>query len=544
LQQTIGVGNGPVAIAVGGGFVWVANSLDGTVSKIDPRTNGGQVVDKITVGNGLTGVAYGLGRVWVANSVDRTVEPIDPRTDSAGAPIPIDTGADAIAVGDGAVWVTGRSAGVLARLDPASGSVTPINVGNAPAAVAAAPGAVWVANSQDATVSRIDPVRNRGVGAIPVGEGPSGIAVAPGDMGWVSNALSGTLSKIDPRSGDVVRSVPIGDEPQRVALGVGRVYVAARGPTNAHRGGTLTVAVATPANAFQLGIAKALDPVYGFGDSESEVLMLTNDGLLGYPRAGGAEGYRVVPDLAVALPTVSDGGRTYAFQLRPGIRYSTGVVVRPQDVRRGIERVLFANGPTLPSSYFSGMVGAAGCLKTPGRCDLSRGIVTDACSNTVTFHLTGPDPDFVYKLALPLADVVPASTPFDARLPLPATGPYEVAGYDAKRGVIRLVRNPHFRLWSSAAQPAGFPDRIVVRYGYTGASAVRAVERGAADLTTDAYKQTWAPPLASSLRTRYSSRLFSTPDAAVTAVWLNTRRPASTTCASSGHSTTPSTATT
>ena len=106
---------------------------------------------------------------------------------------------------------------------------------------------------------------------------------------------------------------------------------------------------------------------------------------------------------------------------------------------------------------------------------------------------------------------MPASTPLKARLPLPATGPYEIAGYDAKRGVIRLVRNPRFRLWSAAAQPDGFPDQIVERYGYTGESAVRAVERGAADITADGPDQTWAPALTSSLRTRYSSRLYSTP---------------------------------
>src|SRR5262249_55918641 len=343
------------------GFIWVANSLDGTVSKIDPRENGGQVVDRITVGNGPTGVAYGLGRLWVANSVDRTVEPIDPRTDRAGRPIAVGTGADAVAVGDGAVWVTGKSAAVLARLDPASGSVTPINVGNAPTAVAAGPGAVWVANSQDATVSRIDPAKNTVVDTITVGEGPSGLAVASGgQLVWVANALSGTLSKIVPKVGRVVDSVPIGDQPQGVTAKGAAAYVAVRGSTGiAHRGGTLTVAVPDPGSYHSGGIRglrRALDPASG---DAWELLTLTNDGLLGYGRAGGAEGYRVVPDLAVALPTVSDGGRTYTFELRPGIRYSTGATVRPADVRRGIERSLLAVGH---GSDFIGIVGAARCV--------------------------------------------------------------------------------------------------------------------------------------------------------------------------------------
>ena len=62
--QTIPVGNGPSGIAIGAGAVWVVNSLDGTVSRIDPGTN--TVVQKITVGGGPLGIVYaaalGLGR--------------------------------------------------------------------------------------------------------------------------------------------------------------------------------------------------------------------------------------------------------------------------------------------------------------------------------------------------------------------------------------------------------------------------------------------------------------------------------------------------
>jgi YVTN family beta-propeller protein len=519
VQQTIAVGNGPSAIALGDGFVWVANGLDGSVWQIDPRTDGGQVVGKIAVGNGPTGIAYGLGRVWVANSVDHTVQPIDPATDTPGKPIPVDAGADAIAVGDGAVWVVASSAGVLSRVDPSTASVTPINVGNEPAAVATAPGAVWVANSLDATVWRIDPATNRVVGAVPVGEGPSGLTATPGGV-WVSNALSGTLSKIDPAAGKVVASVPVGAEPQAVAAGASGAYVAVRGSgERAHRGGTLTVAVPDPPSYYHEPLAHALDPASG---GAAELITLTNDGLLGYGRSGGADGYRVVPDLAVALPTVSDGGRTYTFQLRPGIRYSTGAVVRPADVRRGIERTLLAYGR---QSYFLGIVGAARCVATPRHCDLSQGIVTRPGQGTVVIHLAAPDRDFLYKLATPEADVVPADTPVETHVPLPATGPYEVAGVNAKRGVIRLVRNPNFHLWSAAAQPDGFPDRIVERFGYTGETAVRAVEDGTADITSNGLSQAWSPALASSLSTHDLSELHATPTLIPVGIWFNTRIP-------------------
>jgi YVTN family beta-propeller protein len=460
----------------------------------------------------------------VANSVDRTVVEIDPVTGKAGRPIPVDAGADAIAVGDGAVWVTSESAGVLSRVDPGTARVTAtIDVGNGPVAVAAGPRAVWVANSRDATVSRVDPVTDQ-VTPIEVGEGPSGVAVAPdGSSVWVTNKLAGTLSRIDPAVGRVVATGTVGDLPQGVAVNGHTTYIAVQGSSSAHRGGTLTVAVANPLATYTVGFPKALDPAYGY--TMWELLTLTNDGLVGYGRSSGAASYRVVPDLAVTLPTVSDGGRTYTFQLRPGIRYSTGAAVRPADIGRGIERALLSSGGATPSSYLSGIVGATGCLRAPKRCDLRQGIVGDPNSNTVTVHLTAPDPDFLYKLALPIADAVPAGTPLKARVPLPATGPYEIAGYDAKRGVVRLVRNPRFRLWSAAAQPDGFPDKIIERFGYTGESAVAAVEAGAADITADGPDQTWPPTLTSMLRTRYSSRLYHTPAGAPVALWLNTRLP-------------------
>ena len=82
-------------------------------------------------------------------------------------------------------------------------------------------------------------------------------------------------------------------------------------------------------------------------------LILTNDGLTGYRRVGGSDGARLVPDLAISLPTPTDGGRTYTFQLRPGIHYSTGALVRPADFRRAIERRCSQPGDTAPTTAAS-----------------------------------------------------------------------------------------------------------------------------------------------------------------------------------------------
>jgi peptide/nickel transport system substrate-binding protein len=523
VQQTIPTPGGPSALTVGGGFVWVANAIAGTVVRIDPRTNGGQVVGKpIRVGNLPSGIAYGLGAVWVANSIDRTVIRIDPVTGIPDSPISVESGADNVAVGDESVWVVGQSFGVLSRIDPATRTVAgTTRIGNEPAAVAVGPDAVWVAIGDDGTVAKIDPSSGRLKGAFAVGKEPAGIDVAADGHVWVANAGSSALTELDPATGRVIRAVPTGAPPNGVALDGKTAYVAAQVPPSTHRGGTLTLAIANPPGLYSQPIPKTLDPASGY--SAWEILTLTNDGLLAYSRAGGAETYKVVADLAIGLPTVSDGGLTYTFQLRKGIRYSTGGVVQPADIRRGIERALLNSGDEFPklSPYLAAIEGSRGCL-TGKHCDLTRGIATSPGSRTITFHLSKPDPDFLYKLALPPYDAVPASTPLRARLPLPATGPYKIAGWK-KKGVVVLVRNPRFRVWSSAAQPDGYPDRIVERYNYTGPSAIRAVQRGTADITANGFDQTWPPALAASLQTRYSSQLYAAPELSILGLWLNTR---------------------
>jgi YVTN family beta-propeller protein len=524
VQQTIPTPGGPSALTVGGGFVWVANTIAGTVARIDPRTNGGQVVGRpIRVGNVPSGIAYGLGAVWVANSVDRTVIRIDPVTGTPGPPISVEGGADGVAAGDGSVWVIGQSYGVLSRIDPVARAVAGTTSVNGPAAVAVGPDAVWVASGADGTVSKIDPSSGRLEGAFPVGKEPSGVAVGADGHVWVAGAGSATLTELDPATGHVIRTVPTGAVPSGVALDGETAYVAAQVPPSAHRGGTLTLAIANPPGLYSQPIPKTLDPASGY--SAWELLTLTNDGLLGYSQAGGAETYKVVPDLATGPPTVTDGGLTYTFQLRKGIRYSTGGVVQPADIRRGIERALLQSGSEFPKlvPYLAAIEGAGGCLKKQAtECDLTRGITTSPGSSTVTFHLSKPDPDFLLKLALPPYDAVPASTPLDARLPLPATGPYKIVGW-RRKGVVVLVRNPRFRVWSTEAQPPGYPDKIVERYRYTGAEAIRAVERGRADITANGLDQTWPPALAASLRTRYSSQLYPAPQLSTLGLWLNTR---------------------
>ena len=505
VTQTIQVGNGPDGIAVGGGFVWVANGLDGTVTKISPITV--SPVDTIQVGNGPAGVAANGRSVWVANSSDGTVTEIVERTDKPRPAIAVGQSAEGIAVGDGAVWVTSEVSGTVTRID-SSGNLVPTVTGSGADAVAVGPDAVWVANSLDGTVTRVDPSLTKGPVTVAVGDGPGAIAVTGTDV-WVSNELTGTLSRIDPVGNTVVQTVTTGNRPEGVVTDSGQLFVAVRSSGVGHSGGTLTV---------MSGGFSGIDPAGYF--SNAQLLSVTNDGLMGFRRVGGPAGARLVPDLAVSPPEPTDGGRLYSFQLRSGIHYSTGALVRPQDFRRAIERTLVID-PTL-GAYYAGIVGARRCLADRTKpCDLSRGIVADPASNTVTFHLTAPDPDFLSELAISAAYAVPAATPLHLRGPVPATGPYEIASADPK-GDVRLVRNPRFREWSKAAQPSGFPNVIVERAERSSADArVSAVLDGSADLASNS--QSASPAVLESLRTQHLDELEVNPSHTTWFLALNTR---------------------
>jgi YVTN family beta-propeller protein len=447
VRQTVtGVGDGPAGVAVARGAVWVANSRDGTVSRIDEHTN--TVVQRVHVGTDPTGVAAGAGAVWVANSGEETISRIDPRSGRA-TKVAVHVEPTELAVGSGAVWMTSARTRTVSELDARSGRVVEVvNVGGGPSGIAVGEGAVWVANNLDGTVSRIDPATATVAATVPVGNGPNAIAVAP-DGVWVSEQFGGLVDRIDPGSNRVVRRVAVGNRPTGLALADGKLWVGARASGAAHRGGTLRV-LGSPIDS--------IDPALAYSTRSSPFVSLTGDGLTAVQHAPGRDGSQIVPDLAITLPRPQDAGRSYRFVLRPGIRSSTGAVVRARDVRPSFERLWklppFMKQTSPGRGFFQDIVGAGQCTRAPRTCDLSRGIVTEPGNDSVvTFHLTRPDPEFLYKLTLNFAFILPAGTPArvaDIR-PLPGTGPYMVATYQPKQRLV-LTRNPRFREWSQAAR--------------------------------------------------------------------------------------------
>jgi peptide/nickel transport system substrate-binding protein len=241
----------------------------------------------------------------------------------------------------------------------------------------------------------------------------------------------------------------------------------------AHKGGTFTIL----ANS-SFGVA---DPAQNYTLQEWQLLIDSHDGLVQFQRVGGTAGTKLVPDLATSIPSPTNGGKTYTFQIRKGIKFSNGQVMKPSDFVTTFERQFTVPGPT---SFYSGIVGASACK--PSHCDLSKGVVANDTNYTLTINLTAPDPEFLDKLALPFAYVVPANTSkkLTGNNVPPGTGPYMWKSYDPNKEAV-LVRNPFFHVWNAAAQPPGYPDQIIEKYGLSISDEVTAVENNQADEVFD-----------------------------------------------------------
>jgi YVTN family beta-propeller protein len=353
-----------------------------------------------------------------------------------------------------------------------------IHVGDGPTALVFDHGALWVANGLDATVSRIDPATGAMVATVAVGSGPTAVTSAGGSV-WVADQYSGTVSRIDPADNRVAASVDLAGAPTSLTVTGDRVWAGVSASTGSHRGGTLTI-VAPGALTSSSISNETIDPAFYTGADNPQFSGLAYDALVTFQQTPGADGLRLVPDLALSIPKPADDDRTYAFRIRPGIRYSDGQRLRAGDFRRGIER-LFRLG-SQGSFLCRDLVGAAACRARPPDCDLTRGVATDDATGTVTFHFTVPDPEFLFQLTeFAFSAPIPPGTPDHetASRAVPGTGPYEIASVTDTE--IRFVRNPNFHEWSHAAQPAGNPDAIVWRSAPSIQAAVAAVEHGRAD---------------------------------------------------------------
>jgi streptogramin lyase len=172
----------PSALAFGHGSVWVSSGYFGTLSRIDPQTD--EVVAKIRVGQGAVGIAAdeSSGAVWVGGvslsddeRENEKLSRVDPETNRVVAEIPIPAapmafGADDVAVGEGAVWVS--SADKLLKVDPQTNEVAGmVSVGAYYSQLVVNGGGVWAVGqgANEYWLVRVDPTTMHVVAAEDIG---------------------------------------------------------------------------------------------------------------------------------------------------------------------------------------------------------------------------------------------------------------------------------------------------------------------------------------------------------------------------------------
>jgi peptide/nickel transport system substrate-binding protein len=217
------------------------------------------------------------------------------------------------------------------------------------------------------------------------------------------------------------------------------------------------------------GFTDNMDPVgeylaEGFGIHTN---LLTRT-LVGYQHLAGAAGNKLVPDIATSLPKVTPSTTTYTFHIKQGVKFSPPVnrQVTSADIVNEMQRLANPKDGGEYAFYYTVIKGwnqyAAGKAKSISG-------ITTPNSSTITFKLTKPTGDFLYRMAMPATGPQPAEVTkcFSGQADkygqdLISTGPYmiqgidkvnisscsavkPVSGYDGATGThMILVRNPNY----------------------------------------------------------------------------------------------------
>jgi glutamine cyclotransferase len=117
LRPGCNTGRGCGNLAVGDGAVWVANDLDGTITRVDAAS--GRVAATIQVDPGAAPQVYTTpGAVWSANYLRDSYTRIDPATNRIVGTLQHHLSAEAVALAGGSVWLCDAGGEpALTRLD-------------------------------------------------------------------------------------------------------------------------------------------------------------------------------------------------------------------------------------------------------------------------------------------------------------------------------------------------------------------------------------------------------------------------------------------
>ncbi|MEV6286905.1 ABC transporter substrate-binding protein [Kribbella sp. NPDC051770] len=176
------------------------------------------------------------------------------------------------------------------------------------------------------------------------------------------------------------------------------------------------------------------------------------------------KGAELVPDLATDTGQGSDGGKTWTYKLKPGLKYADGSPIVAADIKYGVERS-FAPELSGGLGYHKALLAGAEKYTGPYKGQ-ELASVEAPDETTIVFKLNKPYGDWPWIVSMPAFSPVPKKADTDpahyGEDPV-ASGPYQVKQY-VPGSKLELERNPN---WDQATDPArtALPDSIVTDMG-------------------------------------------------------------------------------
>lgn len=161
---------------------------------------------------------------------------------------------------------------------------------------------------------------------------------------------------------------------------------------------------------------------------------LQNRTLVTYPHVGGPEGNEIVSDLA-ELPEVSNGGKTFTFRLKDGIRFAPPVnrEITSKDFVYALERLGTPSAGAQYAFYYNEIAGFKAFSE--GKAKSISGVKTPD-DRTLEITFTKPLGDVGQRMAMPATSPIPEEVAKCHTQPLQygryvvSSGPYMIEGSD------------------------------------------------------------------------------------------------------------------
>lgn len=204
----LGGGNRFPRVAVGAGAIWVPDTEDGAIFKVDPdkRIVVGRIPVKMLRWQGR--IAVDNNGVWVVTerNFEKVLTRFDPTSGEIIGEIALPTSSVNVAVAHGSVWVTTLQKGELLRIDPKTNTiVSTISVGKSTLDMATDEKSIWLHNAADGTVQQIDPITERVVSTIELGIKGKGEIVSGDTSVVVTIEVQAPIIQIDKQTKQVRR---------------------------------------------------------------------------------------------------------------------------------------------------------------------------------------------------------------------------------------------------------------------------------------------------------------------------------------------------